>query len=317
MNCPNCGNVNNEGSQNCMYCGASFINNAPVNNQGNVMSADSFNSVPVQNVDPNVVNNGVMYQAPVEQVQYQTVEQNLSSAPVQNVNYNAQVVNAPVVNVNTSAEQPNKQPAQNLNFINYIINAVIKPADTFEKDENNLSDPKNSLLLALIVTGAMTIINLIVKMFSSIFVKRIDYATYEYKTAIDFSEILDLNYLELIFRDFFIYAGFVAFIALIFYLGSLIIKKPSNYLKMVSIAATALIPYAIGSTFIVPLLTAIWASLGSIASILITVYTVTIFIALINKEIKIEKLDNRIYFNLASISVLFYLGYFVLLKIIF
>jgi hypothetical protein len=163
----------------------------------------------------------------------------------------------------------------------------------------------------------MTIINLVVKMFSSIFVKRIDYATYEYKTAIDFSEILDLNYLELIFRDFFIYAGFVAFIALIFYVGSLIIKKPSNYLKMVSIAATAIIPYAVGSTFVVPLLTAIWASLGSIASILITVYTVTIFIALINKEIKIEKLDNRIYFNLVSISVLFYLGYFVLLKIIF
>jgi hypothetical protein len=108
--------------------------------------------------------------------------------------------------------------------------------------------------------------------------------------TIDFSEILDLNYLELIFRDFFIYAGFVAFIALIFYIGSLIIKKPSNYLKMVSIAATAIIPYAIGSTFVVPLLTAIWASLGSIASILITVYTVTIFIALINKEIKIKEL---------------------------
>ena len=66
---------------------------------------------------------------------------------------------------------------------------------------------------------------LITSIISVIFVKKFDVSTFKYKTSIDFSQILELDYISLIGKNLLIYAGIIAGIALIYYLASLIIKK--------------------------------------------------------------------------------------------
>lgn len=286
MTCPNCGTFNNDGFKFCIKCGNSLETSTP-------------------NVAKSVANEEVLTEQPVEVVSTQSVE--ATPAPVQ-----------PTINTYQQPLQP-QQPTNidnsPINFIKYIISFVIKPFETYKNEEGKLANTKTGLILSGIVAGTMMIINLLTSMISAVFVKSLDYSTFEYKTKLDFARLKDLDYLSLIGKNLLIYICIIAAITVVYYLASLVVKKSTNFIKTLSISASSLIPYVIMGMLVSPILGKIWAPLSIVATIVGAVYSIIIFVMLISDNIKFDKKDLSAYFHLACMTILGTAGYYAYMKL--
>lgn len=239
-------------------------------------------------------------------------EPQVIETPVQPTNvepvYNQPVYTEPVIS--------NKAKEGTVNVIKYVIGILLKPFKSFKDEEEKFTEPKNSIILAGIIAAAMMLIKLLTSIINVIFVKKFDVSTFKYKTSIDFSQVLELDYISLIGKNLLIYAGIIAGIALIYYLASLIIKKEVNYVKTLAITATSFIPYIVLGMIASPLLGKIWGVLSIVAIIIGLVYSLMIFFTLIKEEIEFEDKDSSIYFHSACVSVILIAGYYICMKLL-
>jgi len=248
---------------------------------------------------------------------------NVNNPQGYNMNQNYNINNNPNMNYNTPNNQQygntmNYHPnTRSLNFIMFIIAILLKPFQCFKEEEEKLSNIKNSIILTTIVSGAMMLISFIKSLISAVFVKQWDFATYEYKTAIEFSNLKKLDYLELIGKNFLIYMVAILAIAGVYYLASLVVKKQSSFSKLLSIAAASVIPYVVLGMILGPILAKIWGMLAMFCTIIGAVYSIIIFLTLINDNISFDKTDSMIYFNLVCMSILGVAGYYAFSKITF
>lgn len=308
MNCPRCGSQNISGSTFCIKCGANLKENI-VQTQQQIYEQSNNN---VQNSEYVNLN--------TEQPTYnnQPVEQPLNQS---RQSYSQVQVNQTPVN---QYQQPANEPAINninidnrpLNYLMYIVAVLLKPVRCFKEEENKFNSAKTSIIFSSIVAVGIMLINLIKTMISTIFSKSFDYTTFKLKTSVDFSNLKDLDYLNLIGKQLLIYAGIIFAIALVYYLASLVVKKQVSFTKMLAISATSVIPFTVLSMIVSPLLGKIWAPLSVISLVVGIVYSLLIFITLINKDITFENGDSRIYFNLICLSILGSAGYYVYMKLL-
>jgi len=220
--------------------------------------------------------------------------------------------------INNGQFQPTN-PIQNnlaLNYLMYIVSVLLKPFQTFKEEENKLKDTKNSLILSMIIAGGMMLISLFKAMINAVIVKRMDYSTFTFKTSIEFSNLKNLDYLSLIGKNLLIYSGVILAIATIYYLASLVIKKEINFIKLLSITSTSIIPFVILGMVASPVLGKIWTPLSIIILIIGIVYSILIFIYLIKEDINFLKKDNEIYFHLVCLSILGSAGYYLCIKLL-
>ena len=202
-----------------------------------------------------------------------------------------------------------------LNYPMFIVNVLLKPYKTFKEEENKLCNVKTSLIFSSIIVVAMMLINLITSMISAIFINDFDVTKFEYVKRLELSNLGKLDYLELIGKNLLIYAGIIAGIALIYYIVSLIFKKNTNYIKLLSITAISAIPVVLITMIVAPILGIIWETLYFVASIIGIIYSIVIFITLISENIKFENKDLNMYFHLICISVIGVSGYYLLMNI--
>lgn len=291
MNCKKCGAVNLDGSKFCVGCGADLREKSKVNSS-NVENSNNTNF---------------------------NINTNSSMSPNNNVNINT-ATNLTSDNLGQTATNVNKQNVKKdknvngptLNFLMYIVLILVKPFKCFKEEEEKLSYLKNSLILSAIVAGAMTILNLITAMITTVIYKEYSLFSSGYKTTIKFSRLSNLHYGELIFKNLLIYAVIIAAIALVYYLAALVFKKQVNFVKLLAVAASSLIPIVATSMIVSPILGLLWEPLAVIVSALGVIYSVLILINLMDYEISFEETDLRIYYHLICMGVLVITGIFSL-----
>lgn len=216
-----------------------------------------------------------------------------------------------VVQNNVQQNIPNQVKSTGMNYFKYILNVVIKPFDTFKKEESNLSSFKNSGILAGIVIVALTILNLISTMIAS--VRITSYWTDEVEWV--WENLKNIEYFKVIGQDLLTYAGIIFAISGIYFLASLVIKKDAKFVKLLSATVTAFIPLAIAMSILSPLLSLIYSYLGLIIKVIGCVYFIIILLELLNDQIVIENKNTRIYFHLVCLSILLVGGGFIAYKI--
>lgn len=301
MTCPNCGANNIDGSSFCIKCGNNLKETqqtAPVNQE--IMQNKQATPKVVQNeqiTQINTVQNKQTINIKPEKPVYNQTQNNITESVIKN-------------------SQNTKNTNGQLNYVMYIIAILLKPFKAFKEEESKLCDTKTALIFSSIIAVGMMIINLIISMISAIFVKTLDYSTFKYKTEIDFSRLKDLDWLNLIGKNLLIYAGIIVAITGIYYIASLIFKKSANFIKILSISVTSLIPYVVLGMLISPLIGNIWEPLAVFSIIIGAIYSILIFINLINENLIFDNIDMKIYFHLICLSVLASTGYFILIKII-
>lgn len=277
MICPKCGANNMDGSGFCIKCGTNLKDIQP-------QQTYFHNEAPTQNAQVNVQAQPVYYQQPVEQPSNHQQSGNVSNAP--------------------------------LNYLMYIVAILLKPFECFKEEESKLCNTKTSFIFSAIIAGAMMPITLVKSMIAVVVTKSMDYSTFKYKTNIDFSKLKDLDWLSLIGKNFLIFAGIIVAIALVYYIVSLMFKKSTNFIKVLSISATSLIPYIVLGMIASPLVGKIWAPLSMIAVIVGVVYSLLIFINLMNEDLAFDSVDIKIYFHLICLSILGSAGYYLGMKLI-
>jgi len=288
MKCLNCGAENINGSTFCIKCGTNLKETQSINN----MNATPFNEQPAQ-------------------TQY-TEPQNQSVQPVQTqyTEPQNQSVQQPMNNQQSFKSNGNSAP---LNYLMYIIAILLKPIKCFREEETKLNDSKTSFILALIITLAMTVFNMIKTIFTTVRV-----ASYSWKGGYTYSwqwdNLKNIKWLELIGKNFLIYACIILAITLVFYLGSLIVKKQLSFIKSLAIATTSIIPAVVGIMILSPLGGLIWSPLSIVFMVAGAVYTLVILYELMNSELKLEG-DVKIYFNLACLGILAVAGYYAYMKL--
>lgn len=296
MNCNNCGTINNPNSRFCIRCGNEL-------NQPNGLNNDFLQSQTNQNNNSNInlSNNQQQYSQNMNDVFSNNIEsQNIYS----NNQLNQQTLQISNNNINVSSVP--------LNYIMYLVAILLKPFRTFKEENSKLNNPKNSIILGIIVSIIMTLISTVKSMISVVRVTTGGWLT-EAKTTWEWSNLKEINYVKLIGQDLLLYIGIIFGVALIFYLANLVIKKQTSYPKFVSITSSALVPFIIGCMVLSPLLTNISVYIGMSISIISVVYLLVIFNEFINNELNLEG-DKKIYFNLICYSLILLIAYFIMTK---
>ena len=238
-----------------------------------------------------------------------------------------------------SAQQPTTQPVQQfpqqatgdnqpissapLNYFTYMIAVLLKPFKSFKEEESKLNNAKTSIIYSLIVSVIMMVITLIKTIIATIFVKTVDYSdyssylsgTYETEMSVRFENLKELDWLSLLGKNLLIYAGIIAVIALIYYIVSLMFKKNSNFIKLLSISATAIVPFVILGMIASPLLGEIWTPLAIVCTAAGAAYSILIFMNLVNDHIAFDNTDTKIYLHLICITILGVAGYYLYSKL--
>ena len=275
MNCPNCGAQNINGSSFCIKCGANLKELTPMNNMNNVNNAN--------NATVNV------------QAEQQPLTHETTSTMVQTASQKGSTVS--------------------LNFLMYMIAVFLKPIKCFKEEESKLNNSKNSILLALIVTIVMTVANMIKTIFATVRVSSFSFTGGGIKYTWQWSNLKNIKWFELIGKNFLIYACIILAITIVFYVGSLIMKKQLSFIKSLAIVTTSVIPAVVGIMILSPIGALIWSPLSIVFMMLGAVYTIVILYELMNNELKLEG-DTKIYFNLVCFGILGVAGYYAYMKLV-
>lgn len=286
MNCPKCGTSNNVDSKFCIKCGQ-ILSDEQIPIEQPVQQS-SFQEEPTQNIDNTLIEN----------------ENNLQTTAT--------------LTPNMTTSSNSDVPTAKVSFVGYffiILAVILKPFTAFKEELNKFNGFKNSAFMSLILSGVATLAKLIVSMLDVVRVKDFDWSSGGYKTTWTWGNLKKIDYLEVIGKNFLIYLGIIAAIAVVYYIASLIIKKQPNFSRLLGISALSVAPMLICSLVLSPLLSLIWGELAIPIIFVSAVYTIILLYEGMNSEILLDG-NAKYYFNLVCFSILGIIVYYLYMKLL-
>lgn len=280
MKCIKCGHINNDNDIYCSIC-------------GNVLSDNPNNDISNNNINKSVNISEILTS---NNKKYDSIKNNLVDERLLN---------------NNSEEYHQEEfvPDRKMNIFNFLI----KP--TTEIKYANTNSSKSSIILLIITIISLTIGNLINNMINIVWENKYNIWSGEITKEFNIKNLSNLNYVDLLLKDLFIYAGILLGIIIIYYFASLIVNKRIGFKKISSIICYSLYPFIIGIFIITPLLSLLFSDFKLILTIIFTVYTLSILTININRELDIK--DNiKLYLNTVCLSLVILGSYYIYFKFI-
>ena len=306
MNCPKCGQVNDATAKFCINCGLALNNTSSIFQQTSIEQPTQINQA--TNLQNPTGFTGQINNSGQQQNQF-----NQATMMQQSTELNKQAINN---NHNSATQKPlkpvnkNKVPVLSLIFISF--NVFLKPASTIKEESDKLSQIKPSLILSIIISLVFTVVSLIITMINAVYVKSYNIYTGKYSTDVVWDNLKNIKYFEVIGKYFLIFLGIIVIIAGAYYLvGRLMLKKETNFAKLLGIAAVSIPSALIGITIGYPIISLISSKIGLIVGLVGVIYTFVIIYETINLEFDLKG-NLKIYFNLISISLILGLSYILL-----
>ena len=193
-------------------------------------------------------------------------------------------------------------------YLGLLAGIFVKPAQVIKSSVPKFDDFKNSAILGVIVVVIATIASLLQSMATIVVEKR--YTLFEgVKTTIEWENLKDLDYFDVIFKNLLLYIGIILAIAVVYYGVSLLFKKKVSFPKFVGIASLAMIPMVAGSLILGPLLGMLYAPLNPILSLIGIVYSLFLLYEMMSQEVSLEG-NAKFYFHMLCMTILLIVGYF-------
>lgn len=280
MKCIKCGHINNDNDIYCSIC-------------GNVLSDNPNNDISNNNINKSVNISEILTS---NNKKYDSIKNNLVDERLLN---------------NNSEEYHQEEfvPDRKMNIFNFLI----KP--TTEIKYANTNSSKSNIILLIITIISLTIGNLINNMINIVWENKYNIWSGEITKEFNIKNLSNLNYVDLLLKDLFIYAGILLGIIIIYYFASLIVNKRIGFKKISSIICYSLYPFIIGIFIITPLLSLLFSDFKLILTIIFTIYTLSILTININRELDIK--DNiKLYLNTVCLSLVILGSYYIYFKFI-
>lgn len=235
----------------------------------------------------------------------------------QNTNFQQPINNIQTPVQNTVVQpNPSFQPTQSMytqnnmksgkGMLKTILMSMIRPASNFKESEAELTSTSNSAILAGVISVMVMIINLIVKVCTTLFTKSTQTCImgYCYGEELTFTEKLKtIEWWPLIWQNVVIPASLIFLIASIYFIVALIFKKDTKYGKILGITSLSLVPALLTTVLISPVLGLMWTPLSIIVSGAAYLYSITILTILVYKEFNFEDDDKFLIFNFISVFI--------------
>lgn len=190
------------------------------------------------------------------------------------------------------------------NYMLLIMSILLKPITTIKSKLDKFDDMKFSILFTVIISGVITVIKFLTSIFSVLINKKYNWLTGERSISWNWEAIKKIKWFEIINKNLFFYVGVLLAIAAVYYLSSLIVKKNASFQRLLGIASISIIPMIILTFVISPIMGIISSTLGFLISVVGIIYTILLLIDGINRELKFEDEDARLYTNLICLSIL-------------
>lgn len=197
-----------------------------------------------------------------------------------------------------------------------LLNVLLKPIKTVKQSLKDFCDIKSATIVALIVAVSGMIANLLSKLISSIFVKSMVSYAGDTKLEVTFDNLGDLPYVDLIFKKFIMFLIIIVVISAVYYVGSLILKKSVSFAKILTATSLSIVPVLASCTLLATILSYFYYPLAIFVIFAGLVYSTITLIISMNDIIEIKDDNMKVYFNTATILVLFITEYYVVMNTI-
>lgn len=194
----------------------------------------------------------------------------------------------------------------------FLIAVVMKPVTAIKEKIKKYSDIKTAGILIVLVSLVRMIINLIGNMISAVITRKVtNYWTGESKLSITFSNLKNLDYLSLIFKQFFGFILAVAIVAGIYYVVAMLMKKTVNYFRVASITSVSFITYIIITSFVSVIISYIYSPLNLFLMFGSLIYSFITFVLALNEETDFKNCDFKVYFHAICLTIVVIITYYV------
>ena len=196
----------------------------------------------------------------------------------------------------------------------FILASLMKPVTAIKNKINDYSDVKTTGILVVVIAFCRMIINLLGTMISTIFVKeRVSFLSSDTKLKVSFEGLKNLDYFNLIVKQFIGFIIVVAAIAGIYYVVAVVMKKTVNYFKLAAIVTVSFVPMFIVS-FISIIVAYIYAPLAAFLVFASLIYSLLTLVHCIDEEVKFDDKSFRVYFQTICLTIVFIVVYYILSK---
>lgn len=275
MKCPNCGKDINDGAKFCAGCGTSLVPDSQ-----------------------------------------ETTVQESSETP--NMNQTAQEVKEKVSAKVEDAKKAVKKAADSdfmkvvLSSLMFLFNMLLKPIKTLKEKIEFYASPKNGFILAGVIALASMIVRVVVSLINALIKKQCTTSLFGEKNCLSVGDKLgNIDWMGITLKHLLTILILMFAVAGIYYVASLIVKKTTNFMRLLTIAAVSLVPMCIATYLLSPILGSISLHIGFITTVVGMVYSLVIFFTAMKDEITFGSADQAVYFNLVCVSVIIIVAYII------
>ena len=220
-------------------------------------------------------------------------------APSQNTVQNTVSQNVTLNNVQPTGEvvSSNVKAHSSVSFKSFflsILHVFVKPFSSMKEEVSKYSVLKNSIFLSLIVSVIAVLISLVRTMIQAVVVT--NYSIFGgSETTWVWENLKNVKYFEVIGKNLLLYLGIIVGIAAVYYIASTLLKKQSDFSRLLAMSALGVVPVYVGTLVLAPILSLMYAPLGMAITLINGLYTFLVLYEAINEEIPLEKKKNFIF----------------------
>jgi len=194
------------------------------------------------------------------------------------------------------------------NYFELFKNFLINPMNAVDENE---FDTKKSLIILAIVSFLGALFSLVSTTISTVRVSNYSWWTGETSVVWNWSLIKDAKLLSTLFSTFIGYVVIFAFIAVLFYLGSLVIKKQGKYQNLLALTSVAFVPTVL-AVFVSPILGLIYTPLSIVLTIGAGLYSFILLYEFISNSLKLEGNKKIFFFTIVIVILVVIYAIFIL-----
>ena len=184
-----------------------------------------------------------------------------------------------------------------------LFESIFKPASKLPKNAKALDDAIDSGKLVIFTTIYVVILAIIGAVVGGFFVKRYDIATGLYNTYLDFGNVINVKFVDVILS-----AGAVSLLltlvtAIVYYIISFFRSKGVTLGSYISLCDMALFPLYFGIFVLYPIFSIFSYFAGFFILIISFIFSLLTLFNGITSMIKFDKENNKIFYNIFTMSI--------------
>ena len=191
--------------------------------------------------------------------------------------------------------------------IKLMIGAIFKPVTSIPKNSKSIEDLNKAIKFLVYFVVILLALSIGVAILTSGFVKKYDINTGLYSTYMDFGNIINVKFVDIIIKTISFSLLFTLIVAFIYYITSFFRNKGVAVGTYVVLSSLALLPLYLGMFVLYPVLSIFSYFLGFFAFVISLVFSLFSLYNAIITILEFQSEEKKIFYNLFNIGIVVFL----------